>query len=77
MVDRARAELELDSATETAVVERALNAYLLGRLLDVTQARAGLSEQEAEHVVTRSCRDRQQQEQRLTGLCARTRAEGI
>jgi len=51
MVDRARAELGLDSATDTAVVERALNAYLMGRLLDVTQAGAGLSEQEAEHMV--------------------------
>lgn len=47
MVDRARAELGLDAANDTAVVERALNAYLLGRLLDLTQARAGLSEDEA------------------------------
>lgn len=47
MVDRARAELGLDAASDTAVVERALNAYLLGRLLDLTQARAGLSEDEA------------------------------
>jgi hypothetical protein len=48
MVERARAELGLDSESDTAVVERALNAYLLGRLLDVTQTRAGLSEHEAE-----------------------------
>lgn len=47
MVDRARSELGLDAASDTAVVERALNAYLLGRLLDLTQARAGLSEDEA------------------------------
>lgn len=47
MIDRARAELGLDAASDTAVVERALNAYLLGRLLDVTQARSGLSEDEA------------------------------
>jgi putative PIN family toxin of toxin-antitoxin system len=50
MVERARAELGLDSESDTAVVERALNAYLMGRLLDVTQARAGLSEQEAERL---------------------------
>lgn len=42
MVERARAEIGLDSGTDTAVVERALNAYLMGRLLDVTQAGAGL-----------------------------------
>jgi predicted transcriptional regulator len=51
MVERARAELGLDSESDTAVVERALNAYLMGRLFDVTQARAGLSEQEAERLV--------------------------
>ena len=50
MVERARAELGLDSESDTAVVERALDAYLMGRLLDVTQARAGLSEQEAERL---------------------------
>ena len=48
MVERARAELGLGSESDTAVVERALNAYLMGRLLDVTQARAGLPEQDAE-----------------------------
>jgi len=47
MIDRARAALGLDSASDTAVVERALNAYLLGRMLDVIQARSGLSEDEA------------------------------
>ena len=47
MVERARAELGLGGGSDAAVVERALNAYLLGRLLDVTQARAGLSEDEA------------------------------
>ncbi len=51
MVERARAELGLDSETDTAVVERALNAYLMGRLLDATQARAGLSEEEAQRLV--------------------------
>ncbi len=33
-----------------AVVERAVNAYLLRRMVDATQAAAGLSEQEAERV---------------------------
>jgi hypothetical protein len=32
MVERARAELGLDRESDTAVVERALNAYLMGRL---------------------------------------------
>ena len=47
MVERARAELGLDSGTDTAVVERALNAYLMGRLLDVTQAGAGLPDDDS------------------------------
>jgi len=47
MVERARAELGLGGGSDAAVVERALNAYLLGRLLDVTQAQAGLGEGEA------------------------------
>ena len=51
MVERARAELALDSGTDTAVVERALNAYLVGRLLDVTQARAELSDEDAAKLV--------------------------
>lgn len=47
MVARARVELGLDSESDTAVVERALNAYLLGRVLDATQSRSSLSEDEA------------------------------
>jgi hypothetical protein len=47
MVERARSELGLDRESDTTVVERALNAYLMSRLLDVTQARAGLSEEAA------------------------------
>lgn len=47
MVARARTELGLDSESDTAVVERALNAYLIGRLLDATQSRSGLSEDDA------------------------------
>jgi len=39
MVERARAQLGLGGGSDAAVVERAMNAYLLGRLLDVTQAR--------------------------------------
>jgi hypothetical protein len=50
MVERVRAELGLESESDTAVVERALNAYLMGRVLDVTQARGELSEQEAERL---------------------------
>jgi hypothetical protein len=33
-----------------AVIERAVNAYLLRRMVDATQASAGLSEEEAERV---------------------------
>ncbi|MCP9491943.1 MAG: hypothetical protein MSC31_19020 [Solirubrobacteraceae bacterium MAG38_C4-C5] len=47
MVERARTELGLDGESDTAVVEHALNAYLLGRLLDGTQSRSDLSEDEA------------------------------
>lgn len=47
MVERVRAELGLDSASDAAVIERALNAYLLGRLVDATQSHAGLTEGEA------------------------------
>jgi hypothetical protein len=47
MVARARAELGIADASDTAVVERALNAYLLGRLLDDVQSDAALSEEEA------------------------------
>lgn len=47
IVARTRDELGAGEASDAAVVERALNAYLLGRLLD-TQARSGLSEADAE-----------------------------
>lgn len=50
LVARTRDELGGDDQTDAAVVERALNAYLLGRLLDVTQARSQLSEDEAEQL---------------------------
>ena len=43
-----RAQLGLDRASDATVVERALNAYLLGQLLDATQSSAGLTEHDAE-----------------------------
>lgn len=36
---------------DDAVIERAINAYLLRRMVDTTQLAAGLSEEEAERVV--------------------------
>ena len=48
IIERTRAELGADEQSDAAVVERALNAYLLGRLIDTTQAKAGLSEEQAE-----------------------------
>jgi len=48
IVERTRTELGAGAESDAAVVERALNAYLLGRLLDATQERAGLSEEDAE-----------------------------
>ncbi len=50
IVERTRTELGAGTASDAAVVERALNAYLLGRLLDATQERAGLSEEDAERL---------------------------
>lgn len=50
MIARARAELGLDSESDATVVERALNAYLLARLLDSTQAKSDLSQEEADRL---------------------------
>jgi len=50
IVDRTRSELGAGTESDAAVVERALNAFLLGRLLDLTQANAGLSDKEAERL---------------------------
>jgi hypothetical protein len=50
IVERTRTELGAGTESDAAVVERALNAYLLGRLLDATQERAGLSEEDAERL---------------------------
>ena len=44
IIERTRAELGGSDESDAAVVERALNAYLLGRVLDTTQGQAGLSE---------------------------------
>jgi hypothetical protein len=48
IVVKAREELGAGDESDAAVIERALNAYLLGRLMDTTQAKAGLSEGEAD-----------------------------
>jgi hypothetical protein len=50
LVERARTELGLVGESDRVVVERVLNAYLLGRQLDATQGRVGLSDQEAERL---------------------------
>lgn len=52
IVARTRDELGGGDATDAAVVERALNAYLLGRLMDTTQARSGLGAEEADRLVS-------------------------
>jgi hypothetical protein len=48
IVAQTRAELGSTDASDAAVVERALNAYLMGRLLDVTQTAAGLDVTESD-----------------------------
>lgn len=50
IVERTRSAVRGESESDAAVVERALNAYLLGRVLDTTQARSNLSEEEAERL---------------------------
>jgi hypothetical protein len=47
IVERTRSELGAGTQSDAAIVERALNAYQLGRLLDTTQAKSGLSDDEA------------------------------
>jgi Arc/MetJ family transcription regulator len=56
IVARTRDELGAHDESDAAVVERALNAYLLGRLLDTTQAKSGLSEGEADKLATAEVR---------------------
>lgn len=50
IIERTRAELGAGAESDAAVVERALNAYLLGRVLDTTQAKAGLTDEQAERL---------------------------
>lgn len=50
IVERTRSAVGAGAESDAAVVERALNAYLLGRLLDATQSRSDLSEEEAERL---------------------------
>ena len=50
IVECTRTELGAGSGSDASVVERALNAYLLGRLLDVAQAKAALSEADGERL---------------------------
>lgn len=50
IIERTRAELGAGAESDAAVVERALNAYLLGRVLDATQAKAGLTDEQAERL---------------------------
>ncbi len=56
LVARTRDELGGGDETDAAVVERALNAYLLERLLEVTQAKSDLSEDEAERLAVEEVR---------------------
>jgi predicted transcriptional regulator len=56
IVARTRDRLGAADESDATVVERALNAYLLGRLLDVAQAKAGLSEAEAEKLAVNEVR---------------------
>ncbi len=48
IVDRARAEFGESADSDAAIVESALNALFLDRLLDATQARSDLTAEQAE-----------------------------
>ena len=52
IVEQAREQLGEPAAglPDGALIERAVNAYLLRRMVDVTQATAGLSEADAERI---------------------------
>jgi hypothetical protein len=50
MVEQARAAFGSEDTTDAAVIERALNALLLERLLDTTRARSSLSYEDAERL---------------------------
>jgi hypothetical protein len=49
IVERTRKDLGAGTESD-AVVERALNAYLLGRRVDASQTKAGLPEEDAERL---------------------------
>ena len=51
IVERTRSALGADAGSDATVVERVLNAYLLGRLLDAGQTPSGLSENQVERLV--------------------------
>lgn len=50
IVERTRNELGAGTESDAVVVERALNAYLLGRRVDASQTKAGLPEEGAERL---------------------------
>jgi hypothetical protein len=56
IVERTRTDLGVGSGSDASIVERALNAYLLGRLLDVAQAKAALSEADDERLAYQEVR---------------------
>jgi hypothetical protein len=56
IVARTRDALGAGEAPDDAVVERALNAYLLGHLLDKLQSESELSPEEAERVAVEEVR---------------------
>lgn len=56
IVARARDAVSDAGLPDDVVVERALNAYLLGRLLDTVQAESGLTEAEADRIAVEEVR---------------------
>jgi hypothetical protein len=50
IVARTRAAVGDAGLPDDVVVERALNAYLLGRLLDTVQANSGMTDDEADRI---------------------------
>jgi hypothetical protein len=50
IVARTRDELGARDVTDAVVIERALSAYLLGRLIDATQAKSDLEPEDAERL---------------------------
>lgn len=56
LVTRAREELAADDVSDAAVIERALNAYLLGRLLDAAQMSSQIEPEEANRIAVEEVR---------------------